>query len=106
MDKLLPRTGIVRAAQSRLENPVSDVPTLLSIVFFFLSLVFYPLPSFPPTLCVISGPGLMPPTHLPLPDEGRSSVVRVLVLAGADLKATDNHGNVPGARFQALSYLR
>eukprot|EP00752_Nemacystus_decipiens_P006293 g5673.t1 len=35
----------------------------------------------------------------------RSSVVRVLVLAGADTKATDNLGRIPGARFQPLSYL-
>ncbi len=32
--------------------------------------------------------------------------MRALVLAGADRKAADNHGRVPGARFQALSYLR
>ncbi|CAN0123844.1 unnamed protein product, partial [Ectocarpus sp. 8 AP-2014] len=35
----------------------------------------------------------------------RSSVVRVLVLAGADTQATDNAGKVPGERFQAVSYL-
>ncbi|CAM9130523.1 unnamed protein product [Ectocarpus sp. 4 AP-2014] len=34
-----------------------------------------------------------------------SSVVRVLVLAGADTQAMDNAGKVPGERFQAVSYL-
>lgn len=43
---------------------------------------------------------------VPFPAEIRSSVVRVLMLAGADAKATDNRGKTPGARFQALSYLR
>ncbi|CAM9210686.1 unnamed protein product, partial [Ectocarpus sp. 6 AP-2014] len=33
------------------------------------------------------------------------SVVRVLVLAGADTQATDNAGKAPGERFQAVSYL-
>ncbi|CAM9145208.1 unnamed protein product [Ectocarpus sp. 13 AM-2016] len=35
----------------------------------------------------------------------RSSVVRVLVLAGADTQAKDNAGKEPGERFQAVSYL-
>lgn len=36
----------------------------------------------------------------------RSSVVRELLLAGADMGATDNSGRTPGARYQPLSYLR
>lgn len=77
-------------------------------LFFLLSLLFHPLCLYLPGRAVNTPhlPNPPPPTHPSAPDEGRSSVVRVLVLAGADTKATDNSGNVPGARFQALSYLR
>lgn len=51
-------------------------------------------------------PPCVPHLTFPLPTAVRSSVVRVLVLAGADTKATDNRGRIPGARFQPLSYLR